>query len=104
MKRSYPNLANPLNRPITMMPSIDPEPPEGARSLGVGLAIGHVFATELRQLLDEVMVVQQDRSVRPGGQRVLVALDRDAGIGRRRLVSVMASPSIVVKQSANPMN
>jgi hypothetical protein len=87
-----------------MMPSIESQPPEGARTLGVGLAFGHAFAVELRQLLDEVMVVQGDRSVRPDGQRVLVALDRDAGIGRRRLVSVMASPSIVVKQSANPMN
>jgi hypothetical protein len=69
----------------------------------VGPAFGHAFAVELRQLLDEVMVVQQDRSVRADGQRVLAALDRDAGIGRRRLVSVMVFPSIVVKQSANPM-
>jgi hypothetical protein len=73
-------------------------------ALGVGPAFGHAFAVELRQLLDEVMVVQQDRSVRPDDQRVLVALDRDAGIGRRRLVSVMVFHSIAVKQSANPMN
>ena len=62
----------------------DLEPPEGARALGVGLTLGHPFAVELRQLLDEVVVVQQDRSVWADGQRMLVAFYRDAGIRRGR--------------------
>ena len=33
------------------------EPPESTRALGMWLAFGHPFAIELRQLLDEVMVV-----------------------------------------------
>ena len=48
------------------------------------LAFGHPFAVELRHLLDEVVIVQQDRPVRADGERVLVAFDRDAGIRRRR--------------------
>ena len=71
------------------------EPPESARTLGVRLAFGHALAIELRHLLDEVVIVQQDRPVGADGQRVLVTFDRDAGIRRRRWVgrvSVILAP------------
>ncbi len=60
------------------------EAAERTRALGVRLALGHAFAIELRQLLDEVVVMQQNRSVRPDAQRMLVALYRDTGVRRRR--------------------
>jgi hypothetical protein len=49
------------------------EPPEGARALRVRLAFGHAFAVELGQLVDEVVVMQQDRPVRADRQRMLIA-------------------------------
>ena len=60
----------------------DLEAAEGAAALGVGLALGDPLPVELRHLLDEVVVLQQDRAVGADGERVLVAGDADAGIGR----------------------
>jgi len=37
--------------------------------------LGNALAVELGQLLDEVLVLQQDRSVRPGGLGILVIGD-----------------------------
>jgi hypothetical protein len=46
----------------------------------VRLTLGYPFAGELCQLLDEVVVVQKDRSVRADGQRMVVAFHQDAGM------------------------
>ena len=46
----------------------DLEAPKGAAALGVGLAFGDAFAVERRHLLDQVVIVQQDRSVGADGQ------------------------------------
>src|SRR3546814_3068569 len=56
---------------------------EGARSLGVGLALRHLFAVEMRHLFQEMHVVQQDRAVRADRQRVTVARRGGAGAHRR---------------------
>jgi hypothetical protein len=56
---------------------------EGTAALGVRLPLGYPLPVEVRHLLDEVVVLQQDGAVRAYGQRVLVALDRDTGIGGR---------------------
>jgi hypothetical protein len=48
------------------------------------LTLRHAFAVELRHLLNEVVIVEQDRTVRADGERVLVAFDGDPGIRRRR--------------------
>src|SRR5439155_6934522 len=56
---------------------------EGAAALGVRLALGRALTVEVRHLLDEIVVDQEDRSVGADGERVLLALDRDAGIRRR---------------------
>jgi hypothetical protein len=50
----------------------------------VRLALAYPFAVEPRHLLDEVVIVQQDRSVRADRERMLIALDRNTGIRRRR--------------------
>jgi hypothetical protein len=60
----------------------------------VRLTLGYPFAVELRQLLDEVVVVQKDRSVRADGQRMVVAFTGIpafvvVGVGR---VSVIVLP------------
>ena len=57
---------------------------EGAAALGVRLALGDAFPVEVRHLLDQVEVLEQDRSVRTDGQGVLLARNRDAGVRRRR--------------------
>ena len=59
------------------------EPAERAGTLGVRLTFGHPFPVELRHLLDQVGVLQQDRPVGADGQRVIVTLDRDARGVRR---------------------
>jgi hypothetical protein len=53
---------------------------KAARALGVRLSLGHPLTVELRHLLDQVVIVEQDRSIRADSEQVLVALDRDAGI------------------------
>jgi hypothetical protein len=61
-----------------------------ARALGVDDALGDALAVELRHLLDDVVVLQQDRPVRADGQRVRVARRRDPRVGRGRRRSVLA--------------
>src|SRR6185312_451827 len=61
---------------------------EGARALGVRLAFDGLFPVEVRQLLDEVHVVQQDRTVGPDRQGVAVARRGRAGARRRTGVRV----------------
>ena len=57
------------------------EEAEGAASLGMHDALRHSFPVERLHLLDHVVVLQQDRAVRAGGEGVLVAARRDPGIG-----------------------
>ena len=54
---------------------------ESTRALCVGLAFGNPFPIEIGHLLDQIMVVQNDRPVTADGQRMLVALNTDAAIG-----------------------
>jgi hypothetical protein len=51
---------------------------EGTATLGVHDPLGHPLPVELGVLLDQVVVLQQDRAVGAEGQRVVVARDRDA--------------------------
>jgi hypothetical protein len=62
----------------------DLEASKCAAALGMWLAFRDAFAVERRHLFDQVVIVQQDRSVGADGQRVLVTSDGDAGIGRGR--------------------
>ena len=75
---------------------------ERARALGVHVALGDALAVEVRHLVEEVVVVQQDRAVRAEGQRVAVARRRGAGVGRRAAVgwrlSVMALLLVLLGQ------
>src|SRR6185437_11797546 len=54
-----------------------------AAALGVNHAFRNPFAVELRHLLDQVMVLQQDRTVGAGGKGMFVARSRNACIGGR---------------------
>ena len=54
---------------------------EGARALRVHVALGDALAVEVRHLVQEVVVVQQDRAVGAQGQRVAVAGRRGARLG-----------------------
>ena len=67
---------------------------EGAAALGMGLALWRALAVPLRHLFDEVVVLEQNRSVRADGERVVVALDRDAG-GRRGRLGLRAGHTCV---------
>src|ERR1700733_1592541 len=51
---------------------------------------------EVRHLLDEVMVLQQDRAIWPDGERVLIAGDWNAGIGCRGVAAVVRHDSASV--------
>ncbi len=46
----------------------DLEVAEGAAALGVGLALRDALPVEVRHLLDQVVVLQQDRAVGADGQ------------------------------------
>ncbi len=67
----------------------------GHRSLGMHHPLGYAFTVELLHLLDDVVVVQRDRSARPEGQRVLVAR---AGIPE----SVMVVGALASVMAASP--
>ncbi len=56
---------------------------ERAGALGVHVALRHALAVEVRHLVQEVVVVQQDRTVGADGQAVAVAGRRSTGLGRR---------------------
>ena len=60
------------------------ERPERAATLGVRLPLRDALPVEVRHLLDQVVILQQQRAVRPDGQRVLVAGDRYPAVGRGR--------------------
>jgi hypothetical protein len=49
---------------------------------GVHHALRDSLAVELRHLLHEIVVLQQKRAVRAGGERMLVARRRDPRVGR----------------------
>ncbi len=49
-------------------------------ALGVHDPLWDALAVELRHLLEQVMVLQQDRPVAASGQRVLVTLNRDTRV------------------------
>jgi hypothetical protein len=72
-------LVKALTSPVTSKRPNAPPP------FGVRLALRHALAVELRHLLDEIVILQENRPVRADGERVLVALDRDTGIRRRRI-------------------
>ena len=100
-----------LNKPIGVVSTADDpqagelthaggrlEEPVRAGALGMHDALRDPLAVEVRELLDEHMVLQQDRTRLTGGQRVLVVRDRDPELGRQtpraRAVAVMGhSPS-----------
>src|SRR5258707_1041037 len=50
-------------------------------ALGVHDPLGHAVTVEVRHLLDQVVVLQQQRAVAADGLRELVARRRDAGVG-----------------------
>ena len=56
---------------------------ERAAALGVRLPLRDALAVEVGHLLEQVVVLQQDRPVRADGQRMLVAGDGDSGVRRR---------------------
>ncbi len=66
---------------------------ERATALGVRLPLGDPLPVEVRHLLDQVMILKQNRAIRPHRERELVALDRSAGIrsGPKGLVLSHAS-------------
>ena len=55
---------------------------ECARAFRVGLALRNALPVEVRHLLDQVMIVEDDGAVAPDRQRMFVALNRNAGVGR----------------------
>jgi hypothetical protein len=58
---------------------------ERAAALGVRLTLRDALTVEAGHLLDQVMVLEQNRAVGADGERMIVALNRHTGIGRRRL-------------------
>jgi hypothetical protein len=56
---------------------------ERAAALGVRLPLRDALAVEVGHLLEQVVVLQQDRPVRADSQRMLVAGDGDSGVRRR---------------------
>ncbi len=64
---------------------------ERAATLGVRLPLRDALPVEVGHLLDQVVVLQQDRAVGADGQRVFDAGYRGAGIGGRELLSHIGS-------------
>ena len=62
---------------------------ERTRALGVHVALRHALAVEVRHLVQEVDVVQQDRAVGADRQRVAVAGRGGAGVRRRAEVRLL---------------
>ena len=58
----------------------DHEFAERPAALGVHDPLGYALAVELRKLLDQVVVVEQDRTLRSRRQRLVVACDRNPGV------------------------
>src|SRR5262249_18496107 len=59
----------------------DLERAEGPAALGVRLPLWYPFAVEVRHLFDQVVVLQEDRTIGPYRQRILITLDRSTCIG-----------------------
>ena len=53
---------------------------EGATALGMRLALRDPLAVEVRHLLDQIVILQQDGAVGTDGQGMLVAVDRYPGV------------------------
>src|ERR1019366_776954 len=53
-----------------------------ATALGVNDSLGHTLSVELRHLLDQIVVLEQNRAVGSDCERVLVAGRGNASIGR----------------------
>jgi hypothetical protein len=47
---------------------------EGAAAPGMRLTLRDAFAIEVRHLLDQIMIVEDDRAIRADSERVLVGL------------------------------
>src|ERR1700760_4805614 len=58
-----------------------PEMAERAAAFGVWLAFRDTLAIKVRHLLDQVMIVEHNRTITPNGKRMLVTLDRNASVG-----------------------
>src|SRR5205807_259669 len=56
---------------------------ESATALGVHHALGYAFTIERLHLLDDVVILQQDRTVGAYRERVVVARRGNAGVGSR---------------------
>ena len=69
---------------------------ERAASLGMGLPLWNPLPVPVRHLLDEVMILQQDRAVGADGERMLIAGDWNAGVSRRGCVAVVRHDSASV--------
>ena len=59
----------------------DLEGAERAAALGVRLPLRNAFPVEVGHLFDEVVVLQQDRTIGSYGQRIFITLDRATCIG-----------------------
>jgi hypothetical protein len=57
---------------------------ERATAFGVRLTLRDPLAVEVGHLLDQIVIVEQNRAIRPHGQRELIAGHRNTGIRRRR--------------------
>ena len=60
----------------------DGEDAERAPALGMDGALGNALAVLMRQLLEELIILHQDRAAGPGGERILVVCQRVAGCRR----------------------
>ena len=58
----------------------DDEFTESAAALGVDDALRDTLAVELRELLDQVVVVKEHRPLNTRGQRFVITCDRDTEI------------------------
>jgi hypothetical protein len=56
---------------------------EGAAAFGVDHAFRHTLAVEMGHLLDQVVILQQDRATGAGGQGTLIARRGNPGVGGR---------------------
>ena len=81
-RRALPNLGQEARvRPLAHVLR-DLEEPVRAAALRVNDPLGDALAVEVLHLLNQMSVVQDGRSVRPDGQRMVIARDRDAGVVR----------------------
>lgn len=72
---------------------------EGPGTLGMGLAVRNHLSIEAGHLLHEIVVMQQDGSIRPHGERVFVAGHGNPGIGGGDFAVILlfhGNPSLVI--------